>query len=287
VTNIANSFAKIFLNALDYFTTFLQKAIKGLEVLGIVSNGTSASIRKMFDDAHKRIDDRATSPEKRERELADIEMDRARKRAAIAKTYNGVMEGLEQQHQNRVLEIDKAQAAEEERIKSSTNSIIAAQAAKVDEARRAWEGAIDKAIEAKQVIEHLDLPLLSPNVSSTQSVEPNKRQQRQLAMLNNDSLSEGKRARIERNLGQQGINVAAYRAAQNGTDGVSEAMKNVTSRGTFNPMALQALQVGGMSDVAQKQLDEAKKTREEQKKQTQSLKSIENNVKRKGYMTFA
>ena len=43
---------------------------------------------------------------------------------------------------------------------------------------------------------------------------------------------------------------------------------------------------GGGGDTATKQLDEQKKAREEAKKQTQALKSIDQGIKKKGYLTF-
>ena len=249
-----------------------------LELDGSVPVGTGDMVRKMARQRQME-DDR-----KFKAENPEAEMQRARDRVKIKEDANAREKAIRDQHRQRRSDINTNQDTRADHFKEMTDNVVKAQEEELNLALAAFNAAKSNAVAAGQAAQK---ELLSPNTTPALSTDLTERQKRQAAMLDNESLSEGKRARIARNLQRQGVDVNAYRAAQNGTDGVSEAMKNVTSRGTFNPMALQALALGGGGDINQKQLDEAKKTREEQKKQTQELKQINSNIKKKGYMTFA
>jgi hypothetical protein len=93
-------------------------------------------------------------------------------------------------------------------------------------------------------------------------------------------------AEVDKELLSPNTSPAAARASANGTAGVADAMKNISSKGTFNAMALQALSSGG-GGVADKQLAEAKKLADRQEKANKTLEKIAENTAKNGGVRFA
>lgn len=231
-----------------------------LEKAGAVPEGTAETVGAMGKDIQKEIDQSSAQA------AADAEVDRARNRLKIEEDANGREEDIRRQHKDKMIKLDEDQQKQLGEIKKATDAEVAAQQTNLDKALAAFNAAKSNAVAMGQAAQ---AELLSPNTSPALSTNLNERQKRQAAMLDDESLSEGKRARIERNLKKQGIDVNAYRAGRNGTDGVSDAMDKISARGTFNSAALQSLVNGG--SVAQRQLDESKK-------QTKTLEEIKENT---------
>ena len=113
-----------------------------LEAVGLVEEGTTAAVSQMGKDKQKEIDDTAAKSSN------DVEVQRARSRVDIAEENQGIHAGLNDEHNRRQKAIDDAQATEDARIKAANQAVVDEQKKAVDEAKSAWESAVETAKNA-------------------------------------------------------------------------------------------------------------------------------------------